>query len=119
MNSVARQDARQSRRERRRVQRSGKVASVSQQDAARPVYPTWIRSRRIVAFWLVAAGIVVLGVVVAYFWLPGVAIALLAIPFLYIAIVLTWTFYRLGPRGGDVQNKIHQLLIDSVGNEGR
>src|SRR5262249_33299274 len=81
--------------------------------------PTWIRSRRIVAFWVVAAGIVVLGAVVASFWLPGLAIALLAIPFLYIAIVLTWTAHCLGPRGGDVQSRIHQLLIDSVGNEGR
>jgi SAM-dependent methyltransferase len=92
---------------------------MSQQAAERPVYPTWIRSRRIVAFGLVAAGIVVLGAVVAMFWLPGLAISALAIPFLYIAIVLTWTSHRLGPRGGDVQNRIHQLLIDSVGNEGR
>jgi SAM-dependent methyltransferase len=93
--------------------------SVSRQDVERPVYPTWIRSRRIVLFWLVATGIVVLGAVVAFFWLPGLAIAVLAIPFLYIAIVLTWTSHRLGPRGGDVQSKIHQLLIDAVGNEGR
>jgi SAM-dependent methyltransferase len=93
--------------------------SVSRQDAERPVYPTWIRSRRIVAFWVVATGIAVLGVVVAVFWLPGLAIAVLALPFLYIAIVLSWTSHRLGPRGGDVQSRIHQLLIDSVGNEGR
>src|SRR5262249_22902828 len=26
---------------------------------------------------------------------------------------------RLGPRGGDFQRRIHQLLIDSVGNDGR
>src|SRR5262245_37048339 len=93
--------------------------SVSRQDPKRPVYPTWIRSRRIVVFWLVAIGDVVLGAVVAFFWPPGLAIAVLAIPFLYIAIVLTWTSHRLGPRGGDYQGKIHRLLIDSVGNEGR
>ncbi len=119
MNGVARQDARQSWRERRHVQRSGKVASVSRHNIERPVYPTWIRSRRIVVFWLASAGIVVLSAVVAFFWLPGLAITLLAIPLLYIAIVLTWTSHRLGPRGGDVQRRIHQLLIDSVGNEGR
>jgi len=95
------------------------VSSVSRRDTERPVYPTWIRSRRIVAFWLVAAGIVVLGALVAFFWLPGLAIALLALPVLYIAIVLTWTSQQLGPRGGDIQNRIHELLIDSVGNEGR
>ena len=93
--------------------------SVSQQDAKRPVYPTWIRSRRVVAFWLVTAGIVVLAAVLALFWLPGLAFALLAIPFLYIAVVLTWTSYLLGPLGGDFQSRIHQLLIDSVGNDGR
>lgn len=88
-------------------------------DAERPVYPTWIRSKRTVVFWLVAVGIAVLGAVVALFWLPGLTLALLAIPFLYIAVVLSLTSHGLGPRGGDVQRKIHQLLIDSVGNTGR
>jgi ubiquinone/menaquinone biosynthesis C-methylase UbiE len=55
----------------------------------------------------------------AFFWFPGLAIAVLAIPFLYIAIILTWTSHRLGPHGGDVQSRIHQLLLDSVGTEGR
>src|SRR5262245_7332024 len=95
------------------------MSSVAQQDTKRPVYPTWIRSRRIVVFWLVATGIVVLGTVAAFFWRPGLAIAIFAIPFLYIAIVLTWTSHLLGPRGDDVQRRIHQLLIDSVGAEGR
>src|SRR5215469_15595512 len=93
--------------------------SVSQQDTERPVYPTWIRTRRIVVFWVVASGMVVLGTVVTYFWRPGLAIAVLAIPLLYIAVVLTWASHRLGPRGGDVQSRMHQLLIDAVGTKGR
>jgi SAM-dependent methyltransferase len=88
-------------------------------NAERPVYPTWIRSSRTVVFWLVAVGIVVLGAVVALFWLPGLTFALLAIPFLYIAVVLSLTSHRLGPRGGDFQSRIHRLVIDSVGNTGR
>jgi len=88
-------------------------------DAQRPIYPTWIRSSRTVVFWLLAVGFVVLGAVVALFWLPGFALALLALPFLYIAVVLTLTSHRLGPRGGDFQSRIHQLLIDSVGDQGR
>ena len=95
------------------------MTSVSAQEADRPVYPTWIRSRRIAAFWMMAAATVVLGAVVARIWFPGLAFALLALPFMYIAIVLTWTAHRLGPSGGDVQRRIHQLLIDSVGNEDR
>lgn len=87
--------------------------------AERPVYPTWIRSSRIVRFWLLAAGVIAIGVAVSFLWLPGLAIALLAFPFLYIAVVLTWVTYRLGPRGGDLQGRIHQLLIDEVGVGGR
>jgi SAM-dependent methyltransferase len=93
--------------------------SVSWRHPQRPAYPTWIRSRRIVAFWVVATGIVVLGIVAAFFWLPGLAIAVLAIPFLYIAVILTWTSHQLGPHGGAVQSRIHQLLLDSAGTEGR
>lgn len=55
----------------------------------------------------------------AFFWRPGFALALLAAPFLYIAVVLTLTSHRLGPRGGDFQNRIHQHLVDAVGNTGR
>ena len=84
-----------------------------------PVYPTWIRSNRIIAFWLVVAGIIILSAVLALFWLLGLALALLALPFLYIAILLTLASYRLGPRGGDLQGRIHQLLIDSIGGSGR
>jgi ubiquinone/menaquinone biosynthesis C-methylase UbiE len=95
------------------------MKSVPKQGAERAVYPTWIRPRRVVVFWRLTVGFVVLAAVVALFWLPGLAFAVLALPFLYIAVVLTWTSHRLGPRGGDFQNRIHQLLIESVGNDGR
>jgi SAM-dependent methyltransferase len=85
----------------------------------RPVYPTWIRSGRIVVFWSIGVGLVALGVAAALVWRPGLAIALLAIPFLYIAVVITWTAHRLGPTGGDVQRRIHRLLADAVGASGR
>jgi SAM-dependent methyltransferase len=84
-----------------------------------PVYPTWIRSKRIAVFWLLAAGILVLSGALASFWLPGLTLTLFAIPFLYIAIVLTLAAHGLGPRGGDLQGRIHQLLIGSVGGSGR
>lgn len=80
-----------------------------------PRYPTWIRSSRITLFWLLAAGIIAIGVAVSFRWLPGLAIALLALPFLYIAIVITLASYRLSPNGGDLQGRIHQLLIDEAG----
>ena len=85
----------------------------------RPVYPTWIRSSRIVLCWSLAAGIIAVGLGLSFFWRPGLAIALLAIPFLYIAAVLSLVTHRLSPRGGDLQRRIHQLLIDAVGVGGR
>jgi SAM-dependent methyltransferase len=85
----------------------------------RPVYPTWIRSRRTVVFWLLAIGFASRSAGVAFFWLPGLAIALLVAPFAYIALILTLASHRLGPRGGDVQRRIHQLVVDAVGSKGR
>ncbi|MEZ6031211.1 MAG: class I SAM-dependent methyltransferase [Hyphomonadaceae bacterium] len=85
----------------------------------RPVYPTWIRSGRIFLFWLLALALVLAGLAGAFVWLPAISVSALAIPFLYIAIVLTWTSHRLGPKGDNVQGKIHQLLIDSVAGQGR
>jgi SAM-dependent methyltransferase len=70
-------------------------------------------------FWLLGIGPVVIGAAASAFWLPALSFALLAIPFLYIAGVLTTVTYRLGPRGGDVQGRIHQLLIDSARSRGR
>jgi SAM-dependent methyltransferase len=70
-------------------------------------------------FWSLGAGTVVLAAVVALVWAPALALGVLAVPFFYIAIVLTWTSHRLGPRGDNVQSRIHQLLIDSVGHTGR
>jgi SAM-dependent methyltransferase len=66
-----------------------------------------------------AAGTIAVGAAVSFLWLPGLAIALLALPFLYIAIVITLASYRLGPSGGDLQGRIHQLLIDKAGVGGR
>jgi SAM-dependent methyltransferase len=84
-----------------------------------PVYPAWIRSTRTAIFWVVGAGIAAAAVVLSMFWPPAIGIVLLALPFLYIAVVLTLVSYRLGPRGGDFQGRIHQLLMDSVDGRGR
>jgi SAM-dependent methyltransferase len=83
------------------------------------VYPAWIRTTRTVIFWLVGCGLVGAGVVISTFWPPALAVVLLALPFLYIAVVLTLVSYRLGPRGGDFQGRIHELLIDTVEGRGR
>ena len=83
------------------------------------MYPAWIRSTRTIIFWLAGWGLAAAGVAISTFWSPALATLLLALPFLYIAVVLTLASYRLGPRGGDFQGRIHQLLVDSVEGRGR
>jgi len=88
--------------------------------AARPVYPTWIRSKRVALFWLAADALLTLGVVLAFVLHPAwLLFAALSCPFFYIAVVLTLTVHRLGPRGGDFQARIHRLLVEAVGTNGR
>jgi SAM-dependent methyltransferase len=84
-----------------------------------PVYPAWIRSTRTISFWFAGGGLAAAGVVISIVWPPALAGVLLALPLLYIAVVLTLASYRLGPRGGDVQRRTHQLLVDSVDGRGR
>lgn len=84
-----------------------------------PVYPTWIRGRRIMAYWLIAGLVVSVAVVLGRLWTPAFGIVLFALPLVYIALVITLTSYRLGSRGGAVQGQIHQSLVDSVGTGGR
>src|SRR5262249_3007860 len=69
--------------------------------------------------WLLGCGFVAAGLAFSIVWPPALAVILLALPFLYIAVVLTLASVRLGPRGGDFQGRIHQLLIDSVEGRGR
>ena len=85
----------------------------------RPVYPTWIKTSRIRLFSLLATAIVMVAALIAVFWRPGLAIAVLALPFLYIAVVITMSSYRLSPRGDDLQARIHRLVIEEIGVDGR
>jgi SAM-dependent methyltransferase len=75
-----------------------------------PRYRTWIRTSRLAVFTaLSAAGLAgsVLSALSPWF-------SLLLIPFAvfgYIASILALTVYRLAPRGGDLQRRIHDLIV--------
>ena len=76
----------------------------------RPEYGTWIRRKRVVAFWALTC-IFVLSDALAIFtpWF-----LLFLVPtgvFAYIALIVTLTYWRFSPRGGDYQNKIHELIL--------
>jgi SAM-dependent methyltransferase len=81
--------------------------------AQRPRYGTWIRSTRLAAF-AALSGVCLAG---AALWFWSRWFLLLLVPFAlfgYIAVVLALTVYRLAPRGGDFQNRIHDLIVDKI-----
>lgn len=75
-----------------------------------PRYRTWIRTSRLAAFTALGAACLagsVLSVLSPWF-------LLLLIPFMvfgYITSILALTVYRLAPRGGDLQRRIHDLIV--------
>jgi len=83
----------------------------------RPRYRTWIRRSRLVAFAAVTA-----------VCLAGSALAavspwflLFLIPFGifgWITLILALSVYRFGPRGGDFQRRIHELIVAQAGPAG-
>ncbi len=75
-----------------------------------PRYRTWIRTTRLAVFaaltgvCLVASALSVLS---RWFLLFLIPFAL----FGYIATILGLTVYRLSPRGGDLQRRVHELIV--------
>ncbi len=73
-------------------------------------YGTWIRTSRLYIF----AAISVMALAGASLALVSAWFALLLVPaalFGYIAVVLALTVWRFGPRGGDFQRRIHDLIV--------
>ena len=73
-------------------------------------YRTWIRTSRLYVF----AAISVMALAGASLTLVSAWFALLLVPaalFGYIAVVLALTVWRLGPRGGNFQRRIHDLIV--------
>src|SRR5689334_22376242 len=76
----------------------------------RPRYRTWIRTTRLAAFAGLSAVCLVacaLSVVSLWFLLFLVPLAV----FGYIATILALTVYRFSSRGGDLQRRIHELIV--------
>jgi SAM-dependent methyltransferase len=75
-----------------------------------PRYRTWIRSTRLAGFAVVSGVCLAasaLSVLSPWFLLFLVPFAL----FGYIATILALTVYRFAPRGGDLQRRIHELVV--------
>jgi SAM-dependent methyltransferase len=82
--------------------------------AHRPRYRTWIRSTRLAVFAAVS-GVCLAGSALAplspWFLLFLVPFAV----FGYIAMILALTIHRFAPRGGDLQRRIHDLIVTRAG----
>jgi SAM-dependent methyltransferase len=86
-------------------------------EARRPRYGTWIRTDKIILFWgltLCLLGLSGLGAVRPLLF----ALGLFSIPFAYIAFIISLTALRFSARGGGYQDRIHQLIIDEMPEEG-
>lgn len=84
---------------------------------AKPHYRTWIRTSKIIQFWILTLGALSLGLLGLFNpWLS--CLALLSLPFGYISLIISLTAWRFGPHGGDFQNRVHQLIINSPAAEG-
>jgi ubiquinone/menaquinone biosynthesis C-methylase UbiE len=80
-------------------------------------YSTWIRTRKIVALWIVAGAFFVsalLALITPWFLL----LVLPGLVFAYTGLVVTWTYARFSSRGGNYQNKIHDLILSYRQSQG-
>jgi SAM-dependent methyltransferase len=78
-----------------------------------PRYGTWIRSRRLAVFGALSAACLALSalaVLSPWFLLFLVPFAV----FGYIALILALTMYRFAPHGGDLQRRIHELIVEKA-----
>jgi len=78
-----------------------------------PRYGTWIRSSRLRVF----SALTLLGLAGCFFAAVSRWFLLFLVPlgiFGYITVILALTAYRLGPRGGDFQRRIHLLVATSL-----
>ncbi|GIF62406.1 hypothetical protein Ais01nite_04410 [Asanoa ishikariensis] len=79
-----------------------------------PVYGTWIRTTRLRRFAALSGAC--LAASALSFWSPWFLVFL--VPFAifgYITTILALTVYRFAPRGGDVQRRVHDLIVDRIG----
>jgi len=83
----------------------------------KPEYSTWIRKKKILTFWLLTIGFLSLSLT-GFLYPPLFLLGLLALPFAWIAIVISLTAWHFSPRGGDLQNFIHSLIIDAAERTG-
>ncbi len=80
----------------------------------RPRYRTWIRSTRLAGF--AAASGVCLACSALSSLSPWFLLFLIPfVPFGYTTMILALTVYRLAPRGGDLQRRIHDLIVVEAG----
>jgi len=85
---------------------------MSEQVIGRPNYGNWVSVRLILIFGLAGLALLAAG----YFFLPLALLALLA---LFVAGYFTYARYRFSERGGDVQSRIVDLVLDNLEWDGK
>jgi ubiquinone/menaquinone biosynthesis C-methylase UbiE len=80
---------------------------MSKQSNKRPDYGNWV-SRKLIYIPGLAALFLLAISFISYF------LAIPAVIFIIISIYFGYAYYKFSPRGGDLQAKIHQLLLDRM-----
>jgi SAM-dependent methyltransferase len=86
-------------------------------DDHQPTYGTWIRTTRLYVFAAISLALALAGAALTVVSVWFVLLLVPAVLFGYIAVVLALTVWRLGPRGGDFQRRIHALVVARAGAE--
>jgi SAM-dependent methyltransferase len=79
--------------------------------AETPRYRTWLRTKRLAAFAALSGVSLAAGLLSFLSWWFLLALVPFAL-FGYVTVILVLAAYRLSPRGGDLQRRIHELIAE-------
>lgn len=83
----------------------------------KPVYKTWIRVNKIIAFSVISLFLILISLIPINSFIR-ISAGILSLPFLYISFVISYSYYQFSDFGGDFQSKIHNLIINKVNYKG-
>lgn len=79
----------------------------------KPIYKTWIRINKIMTFLAISILLILISFLPINLYLR-ISASVLLLPFLYILFIISYSYYQFSDRGGNLQSKIHYLIINKI-----
>lgn len=79
----------------------------------KPVYKTWIRVKKIIIFSVISLILIAITLLPVNLFIRMVS-GILSLPFLYISFMIIYSYYQFSEFGGNVQSKVHNLIVDRI-----